>query len=194
MNYRTPEGCEAFAHFTTDNHIAEIMADGLIKRAESNLYPPTYFGREREWVAEQRVKHPELSDAEVWQSLLGSGNEDPDRLVWLTKDFYATKSRQWWAYDPAFDGYGRQNGFHLKVAYRIVVALPEGEAKFWRNWMHEQGGTNEDWMDSLAGATEAQRLTSKNWFVLDRVIPREEWLSVEEVKSGKFLWKKEGSQ
>jgi hypothetical protein len=85
-------------------------------------------------------------------------------VVWLTKD---RNHKQGWQRLPAvFDGTDRS-------AVRITVEVPEAEAHSWRDWALEHG-IEAALLDALAGSGGAD-----DWFVVERPVPEDEWVSVE---------------
>ena len=63
-----------------------------------------------------------------------------------------------------------------KTHVQIEVALPKAEVALWASWAKEQGISDEDFavmVHSGGGLPQALR-----WRVIERPIPREEWVSI----------------
>ena len=91
-----------------------------------------------------------------------TASKGPDQVVWLSDD---PTWRQGWQQGSAFD----------KSEVRIVVDVPD--AKKWRKWARDHGSPRW-WMQVLERVGGGHK-PGLHWFVVERPIPRAEWVRIE---------------
>jgi hypothetical protein len=115
-----------------------------------------------------------FTSAAATQGIISEGVIRPHRgeigrrlppVVWLTAD----PDRR-----AVFDSHPDDPAVVISTAYRFTVDVPDQDASQWRDWMARHGKG-----PSLAEADPEVAAYKAQWYILDREIPREEWVAWE---------------
>lgn len=98
----------------------------------------------------------------------------PD-VVWLTCD--CTPTQDWQTAHRVVDPMWR------KDEILFVVEVPDEDLRKWSKWAFEHG-ISQFWYDALNNEYD----DAANWYVVEREIPKSEWVAIYMAKSGKVVW------
>ena len=98
----------------------------------------------------------------------------PD-VVWLTSD--PTPKQAWQSLNDALDIRAQ------KSQILFVVEVPDEDVKKWSEWAFEQG-ISKFWYEAL----DDDDGSADNWYVVDREIPKAEWVAIYMAQSGDAIW------
>jgi len=108
------------------------------------------------------------------ESNLRADIENVKNVVWLTD-----------LYEPTPYGLGLVGSIVDKSEIRITITRSK-KYKFWKVWSR-QNKINKEWAKIL----EKDR-NPNNWYISEKPIPIDDFIMIENVKTGEVLWKKEG--
>lgn len=93
--------------------------------------------------------------------------EFPYRVVWLSSD--SNPDRRGWKI-------GRDA---LRIAARITVEVPDGEVHPWSEWKMRHDPVPVSGLEASARAWGGD---PQAWFIVERDIPREEWIEIVDIR------------
>jgi hypothetical protein len=171
-------------HFTSPAHWERIQSAAVLKPTDPQLNPhahfPTLAGQD-----EDGMYFLARPSEEGYQVLLTSPNplflpevleQVPEHdlgplVVWFTSEPRSDAQR--WAGDA-----------YEKYVVRITVDVPEPDVRSWPRWAKAQGIPDE-WYKALAESGGNPR----DWYVVERPVPKSEWIDVTDMRSGNTLWR-----
>lgn len=98
----------------------------------------------------------------------------PD-VVWLTSD--TTPKQDWQSVDLA------PSRSHRKDEVLFVVDVPDEDVHKWSTWAFTHG-ISQFWYDAL----DNDDAEATNWYVVEREIPKSEWVGIYMAKGGNVVW------
>ena len=178
-----------FYHYTCLEHLEEIVGSGYLKLCESNAVPPSYVVDTPDGLAvtQEYVEAKEAGDLPTDDNAM----QGPT-VVWLFKKPVTGRGptmlqSQSMAYI---------NGQYIpvtvdKTRVEITVDVPADEVqradKFFKK--HK---TPEWWLKILEAAGGSSKL--RDWYVIERIVPSEEWLEIKDRYNNKDAIKQGNSK
>ena len=164
-----------FYHYTCLEHLEKIVDSGYLKLCESNIYPPSYVVETENGVG---VTDEYLEAKKAGQPIVDENAMKGPPVVWLYRKPLTGKGPDMLQSEGVMPVDGRLFPVTIdKSRVEISVNIPAEDAqradKFFRK--HK---TPEWWLRILEKAAGSSKV--RDWYVIERIIPSEEWLEIKD--------------